>query len=227
MLELSYLSKDGEEGFPGNLNVKVTYTLEKDTSMRIDYEATTDKPTVCNLTNHAFYNLDGYNGGTTNNHILQIDASNYMPVDNTLIPLGKIEPVAHTPFDFMTPQSIGARINDTNNIQLKNGGGYDHNFVLNRNAGNDLQKAVQVKGDKSGVVLTIYTQEPGVQFYSGNFMQSKNAVKGNHQDEYRTAIALEPQHFPDSPNQPQFPSTELKPGETYKTSSVYKFSIEK
>jgi aldose 1-epimerase len=227
VLTLSYLSKDGEEGFPGNLNVKVSYTLTADTGMRIDYEATTDKPTVCNLTTHAYYNLNGYNAGTTLNHLLQLYASNYTPVDSTLIPVGKIEPVAGTPLDFTTPQTIGARINDTNNIQLKNGKGYDHNFVLNQNTGNELQKAATAKGDKSGIVLTIYTQEPGLQFYSGNFMHSQNAVKGNHNDEYRTAIALEPHHFPDSPNQPQFPGTELKPGETYKTTSVYKFSVEK
>jgi aldose 1-epimerase len=157
---------------------------------------------------------------------LQVNANNYTPVDNTLIPFGKIEPVAGTPFDFTTPQTIGARINDTGNVQLKNGGGYDHNFALNKNSGNELQEAAKVKGDKSGIVLTIYTKEPGLQFYSGNFMQGKNAVKGNHKDEHRTAIALEPQHFPDSPNQPQFSSTELKPGEIYKTTSVYKFSVE-
>ncbi|MDR0793896.1 MAG: galactose mutarotase [Chitinophagaceae bacterium] len=227
VLTLSYLSKDGEEGFPGNLNVKVSYTLTKDTTMRIDYEATTDKPTVCNLTNHAYYNLNGYNAGTAMNHILQMYANSYTPVDSTLIPFGKIEPVAGTPLDFTTPQSIGARVNDTNNIQIKNGKGYDHNYVLNQNAGNALQKAATVKGDKSGIVLTIFTQEPGLQFYSGNFMHGKNAMKGNSNDEYRAAIALEPQHFPDSPNQPQFPSTELKLGETYKTTSIYKFSVEK
>ncbi len=225
VLVLNYLSKDGEEGFPGNLNVQVTYTLKSDTAMEIDYRATTDKPTVCNLTNHGFYNLNGYASGSIYGHVLQINAKEYTPVDSTLIPLGKNETVSSTPFDFTKPQAIGARVDDSSNIQLKNGAGYDHNFVLDKKENDSLREAAFVKGDKSGISMTIYTEEPGLQFYSGNFMTSLNAVKGGGKDEHRTAIALEPQHFPDSPNQPQFPTTELKPGQVYKTSSIYKFSL--
>lgn len=223
-LELSYLSKDMEEGFPGNLKVKVTYSLTDDNGFKCQYEATTDKTTVVNLTNHAFYNLNGESSGTILNHSLQIDADNYTPVDSTLIPTGKIESVASTPFDFRKPATIGSRIND-DNVQLKNGKGYDHNFVLNKH---DMNTSVAtVIGDKSGIKMQVYTEEPGLQFYSGNFMQGMNAMKHGKKDEYRTSFALETQHFPDSPNQPSFPSTLLKPGQVYKTQTIYKFSTEK
>jgi len=221
-LELTYLSKDMEEGFPGNLKIKVTYSLTDDNSFKCEYEATTDKTTVVNLTNHAYFNLNGEGSGTILNHLVQFNADNYTPVDSTLIPTGKIEPVKGTPFDFTKPTTIGAHINDMNE-QLKNGKGYDHNFVLNKH---DMSQPVAtVKGDKTGVTMEIYTEEPGLQFYSGNFMQSKNVMKYGEKDDYRTAFAMETQHFPDSPNQPQFPSTILKPGQTYKTQSVYKFKI--
>jgi aldose 1-epimerase len=220
-LELRYISKDGDEGFPGNLAVKVTYTITSDNSLAIDYVAETDKKTVINLTNHAFFNLNGEGSGTITNHVLQVHADRYTPVDSTLIPTGKLVSVAGTPFDFMKPATIGSRI-DAKNEQLKNGKGYDHNFVLN---GSGLKHAATVTGDKTGIVMDVYTVEPGLQFYSGNFMAGKNSFKGGAKDEFRTAFCLETQHFPDSPNQPSFPSTELNPGQTYKTNSVYRFSV--
>jgi aldose 1-epimerase len=224
-LELSYLAKDMEAGFPGNLTVKVTYQITDDNAMKVSYWATTDKTTVVNLTNHAFFNLNGEGSGTTIlDHIVQINADNYTPVDSTLIPTGKVEPVANTPFDFTKPTKIGDRINN-DNVQLKDGKGYDHNFVLSQH---DITTPIAtVIGDKSGIKMEVFTEEPALQFYSGNFMQAKNAMKGGRLDVYRTSFAMETQHYPDSPNQPTFPSTVLKPGQTYKTQSIYKFSVAK
>jgi aldose 1-epimerase len=222
-LILTYLSKDMEEGFPGNLSIKVTYHLTDNNGIKVSYEATTDKATVVNLTNHSYFNLNGSGNGTILNHSVQIFADNYTPVDSTLIPTGKIETVKGTPFDFTKPETIGARIEDKDQ-QLINGKGYDHNFVLNPH--NDTVPVAIVKGDKSGIEMEIYTAEPGLQFYSGNFMLGKNDLK-NGKDDHRGAFAMETQHFPDSPNQPNFPTTELKPGQVYKTWTEYKFTVAK
>jgi len=216
-------SPDGDNGFAGNLSAKVIYSLSGN-GLVMEYEAISDKPTVVNLTNHAFFNLNSESSGSILNHLVQIDADRYTPVDSTLIPTGKLDPVKGTPFDFTTAKTIGERI-EAKDEQLKNGKGYDHNYVLNKHAAN--QTVATITGDKSGIVMTVTTDQPGLQFYSGNFMQSKNTMKGGHKDEFRTAFALETQHFPDSPNQLSFPSTVLKPGDTYRTSSTYKFSLKK
>lgn len=221
-LELRYFSKDMEEGFPGNLDITVTYTLTDDNALKISYKATTDKNTVVNLTNHAFFNLNGSQSGSILNHLVKINAGKYTPVDSTLIPSGKIEDLKGTPFDFTQAKTIGKDI-DIKNPQLENGKGYDHNFVLNPHQVDE--PVAVVTGDKTGIVMSVYTDQPGLQFYSGNFMQSKNTMKGNHKDDFRTAFALETQHFPDSPNQPSFPTTILKKGESYQSQSIYKFSV--
>ena len=223
-LELSYASKDLEEGYPGNLKVKVTYTVTYNNEIRMDYEAATDKKTVVNLTNHAYFNLNG--SGTILNHTMLVNAATYLPVDSTLIPTGKAETVTKTPFDFTNPTTIGARINDANE-QLKNGKGYDHNYVLNANKGTGYILAADVVGDKSGIELQVLTNEPGLQFYSGNFMTGKNKCKYGTTDSLRSAFCLETQHYPDSPNQPQFPTTTLEVGKLYKTTSFYKFLVKK
>jgi aldose 1-epimerase len=214
-LKLSYLSADGEEGYPGNLKVTITYLL-KGNDLEIHYEAETDKATPVNLTNHAYYNLAGE--GTILDHILTIDAGHYIPVDEDLIPTGEIAPVADTPFDFNTPYEIGARIEDVP-------GGYDHTFVLSMTPPEELRFAAKLKDPKSGRTLEIYTTEPGIQFYSGNFLDG-TLKSGDFVFEQYAGLCLETQHFPDSPNQPEFPSTILHPGEKYETSTMMRFGVE-
>ena len=225
-LVFTYTSGDLEQGFPGNLNVKVTYTLTPEKGLKMEYEATTDKTTVVNLTNHAFFNLNGEGSGTILNHQLQIFANQFTPVDSGLIPTGELKDIAQTPFDFTTPHTIGERIEEDNE-QLKFGKGYDHNYVLNATKKEGMIHAARVLGDKSGIILDVYTQEPGLQFYSGNFMQSKNTLKSGMKDDFRTSFALETQHFPDAPNHSNFASITLKPGQKYQTVSEYRFSVQK
>lgn len=220
-LELHYLSPDGEQGFPGNLNVTVRYTLGNRNDLRIDYSATTDKDTVLNLTNHSYFNLAGPGSGTVLNHSVMLAADQFTPVDGTLIPTGKLQSVAGTPFDFRKLTRIGERI-DAPDEQLKLGKGYDHNFVLN--TGGDLTKAAaRVEEPTSGRVLEVFTDQPGVQFYSGNFLNGQTkGIGGAYQ--FRSALCLETQHFPDSPNHPNFPSTVLKPGQQFHSTTIYRFS---
>jgi aldose 1-epimerase len=221
-LELLCQSKDGEEGYPGNLTVKVNYLLGEDNALRIDYLATTDKDTVLNLTNHSYFNLAGAGNGDILGHVVMIAADKFTPVDETLIPTGVLQPVKGTPFDFTTPTAIGARINQDDQ-QLKFGKGYDHNWVLNSSSGT-LALAVRVTEPTTGRIMEVLTTEPGVQFYVGNFLDGSNVGKGGKTYKFRYGFCLETQHFPDSPNQPAFPSTVLKPGQQYKTSTVYRFS---
>lgn len=222
-LVLRHSSPDGDEGYPGMLNVMVTYTLTDEDELRIDYTATTGKTTVVNLTNHSYFNLAGK--GTILDHTLELAAARYTPVDGGLIPTGKLEPVAGTPFDFTKPERIGARI-DADHPQIKAGGGYDHNFVLDGEAGK-LRRIAKVSEPTTGRVMEVFTTEPGVQFYTGNFLDGTLKGKGGQAYQKRAGFCLETQHFPDSPNQPSFPSTVLEPGAEYNSTTTYKFSREK
>ena len=220
-VELTLVSKDGDQGFPGTLTSRVRYTLEAH-ALKIEYFATTDKDTVLNLTNHSYFNLAGEGQGDILNHQVMIPADRYTPVDSSLIPTGELAPVAGTPLDFHQATAIGARIND-NNEQMRLAGGYDHNYVLNGKMG-VMQEAARVVEPTSGRVLTVETTQPGVQFYSGNFLDGTLHGKHGHVYNKHAGFCLETQHFPDSPNHPKFPTAELKPGETYHNVTVFKFS---
>ncbi|MEM9586616.1 MAG: aldose epimerase family protein [Planctomycetota bacterium] len=226
-LELSYLAKDGEEGYPGNLQVTVSYRLSNDDTLAVDYMATTDKATPVNLTQHTYFNLSGEGSGNILSHQLMLNSEQFTPVDETLIPTGELRDVAGTPFDFRRPKAIGKEI-EVENEQLKFGGGYDHNFVLRGSSdGDGMRLAAQVYDPATGRELTIRTNEPAVQFYCGNFLDGRLTGKSGKSYEYRGGFCLETPHYPDSPNQPSFPSTILKPGQTYQTRTTFAFGVRK
>jgi aldose 1-epimerase len=222
-LVLSYLSKDGEEGYPGNLNVTVTFTVTDDNELKIQYDATTDKDTVLNLTNHSYFNLSGQDAGEILGHELMLKADKFTPVNSVLIPTGELRDVKGTPLDFTKSTAIGARIGASDE-QLKFGKGYDHNFVLNGGITKTPRLAAEVYDPKSGRIMQVLTTEPGIQFYTGNFLDGTVHGKGGHVYNFRNALCLETQHYPDSPNQSNFPTTELKPGGKYHTITIFKFS---
>jgi aldose 1-epimerase len=219
-LELVYVSKDGEEGYPGNLTVHASYQVTEDNALKIKFKATTDKKTVVNLTHHSYFNLRG--SGDVLDHVVTINADKFTPVDGGLIPTGELRPVAGTPFDFIAPHAIGERIGSADE-QMKLGNGYDHNWVLNKK-GNELSLAATVSEPTSGRTLEVWSTSPGTQFYTGNFLDGTITGKGGWTYQFRNGFCFEPQHFPDSPNHPAFPTTVLNPGETYHNTIIYKFS---
>jgi len=222
-LSLTYLSKDGEEGYPGNLNVKVVYTLTNNNELRIDYSATTDKDTVINLTQHSYFNLAGEGNGDILNHQLTLKANRFLPTDATSIPTGELRSVGGSPFDFVTPHAIGERINQ-NDQQLQFGNGYDHNWIVNGKPGR-LRVAAEVYEPTSGRLMKVWTTEPGIQFYTGNFLDGTLTGKSGKPYARRSGFCLETQHYPDSPNQPTFPTTTLRKGATYNSTTIYHFLV--
>ena len=224
-LELTYTAEDGEEGFPGNIICKVLMKLTDDNAIDIRYEAETDKPTIVNMTNHSYFNLDG-DAARNEAHLLTIDADYYTPVDSTFMTTGEIAPVEGTPMDFRTPTPVGARINDYDFVQLKNGNGYDHNWVLNTK-GDVTRKCATLESPLTGIVLDVYTNEPGIQVYAGNFLDGSLTGKKGITYNQRASVCLETQKFPDTPNKPEWPSAVLRPGEKYMSQCIFKFSVDK
>lgn len=221
---LRYVAKDGQDGFPGTLTVDMTYTLTPDNEFRVDYKATTDSPTVVNLSHHSFFNLKGEGNGTILDHVLTINSSATTPVDSLLIPSGEIAGVEGTPFDFRQPHAIGERI-DADNEQLHNGRGYDHNWIIDRKTASDVEFVASLYEPVSGRYMEVWSDQPALQFYSGNFFDASTQGKYGRALAWRESVALETQKYPDSPNHDNFPSTRLNPGETYKQTCIYRFSI--
>ena len=224
-LELTYMAEDGEEGFPGNITCKVLMKLTDDNAIDIRYEAETDKPTIVNMTNHSYFNLDG-DAARNEAHLLTIDADYYTPVDSTFMTTGEIAPVEGTPMDFRTPTPVGARINDYDFVQLKNGNGYDHNWVLNTK-GDITRKCATLESPLTDIVLDVYTNEPGIQVYAGNFLDGSLTGKKGITYNQRASVCLETQKYPDTPNKPEWPSAVLRPGEKYMSQCIFKFSVNK
>lgn len=224
-VELCYTSEDGEEGFPGELKTVVTYHLSDENEVEIRYRAETSKPTVLNLTNHSYFNLSGAGDPYVGDHLLTINADYYLPTDETAIPYGPKEAVEGTPMDFRTPHTVGERINEPFE-QLKFGKGYDHTYILNKEKADDYTFCARCSSPKTGIVMEVYTSQPGVQLYTGNWMTGNFVGKNGQRYPERAALCLETQHFPDSPNKPEYPSTVLRPGETFESRTTYKFSTE-
>lgn len=226
-LALSYRSPDGEEGYPGNLDITVTYTLTRSNELKIDYSATTDAPTVLNPTSHVYYNLHGTTARSTDSHLLTIHASRFTPTDAGLIPTGELLEVEGTPLDFRTPRTIGERIDDRSYEPLRFGNGYDHNWVLDNYRPHEIAPAAELYEPATGIRMRILTDQPGLQFYAGQGMDGRETGKRGDRHAFRTGIALETQNFPDAPNHPNFPSAVLRPGEVYSQHTVYAFETDK